>query len=65
MSSASQAEIQPLDPQAVRLALVMKGWTQARLAKEVGKSLAAVNLAINHNSYPAVTEKIRTLLGLP
>jgi len=43
----------------------MKGWTQARLAKEVGKSLAAVNLAINHNSYPAVTEKIRTLLGLP
>lgn len=54
----------PLDPLEVRVALAKRGWSQARLAKEVGKSLTTVNLAINHNSYPAVTAQIRELLNL-
>lgn len=65
MSSAPQAQKpRPLAPKQVRLALAARDWTQADLAKAVGKSLTSVNLAINHNTYPAVTVEIRRVLQL-
>jgi hypothetical protein len=65
MSSASQAQKpRPLDPIKVRLALVTRGWTQASLATRIGKSLTAVNLTINHNTYPDVADLIRAELNL-
>ena len=66
MPSKTQAKtsVPPLNPQAVRVALAQRGLTQASLAQRVGKSLTTVNLAINHNTYPKVTAKIRTLLAL-
>lgn len=62
--SSKLQSVAPLKPRAVKIALATRGWTQARLAKEIGKSLACVNLAINHNSFPAVTTSIRKKLAL-
>ena len=64
MSSSSQVKNPPLDKRAVRIALANKGWSQAALAKRIGVNLTSVNLAINHNSYPRVSGKIRKALGL-
>jgi hypothetical protein len=65
MSNLPQAQtIQPLDPLKVRVALAQRGWTQARLATELGRSLTTVSLTINHHTYPAVAVEIRKLLEL-
>lgn len=66
MPSKTQAKTlePPLNPRDVRIALAQRGLTQASLAQRVGKSLTTVNLAINHNTYPKVTAKIRALLAL-
>ena len=68
MSSTAQAQThtddQPLDAREVKIQLVLKGWTQARLAKEIKKSLTTTNLTINHNTYPDVTPLIRKALKL-
>lgn len=65
MSSSPQAKNPPLDKKAVRVALAQRGWTQAKLAKRIGVSLASVSLTINHDSYPRVAAKIRKALDLP
>lgn len=67
MTSQTQAKTenaQPLNPREVRVALAVKGWTQAKLAKEIGKSLTTINLTINHNTFPEVTKSIRRKLAL-
>ena len=70
MPSATQEKKQPLpiepalNPREVKVALAIMGWTQARLAQEVGKSLTTINLAINHNTFPEVTKVIRRKLAL-
>lgn len=65
MSSAPQAEKpRPLDRTKVRLALVVRNWSQAELAGRIGKSLTAVNLTINHNTFPDVADLIRAELNL-
>ena len=53
-----------LDPKSVRVALARRGWVQADLANAVGKSLTAVNLAINHGTFPDVEAAIRKELNL-
>jgi hypothetical protein len=66
MSNASQAEKpRPLIRRQVRLALAARDWTQAELAGRINKSLTAVNLTINHNTYPDVAALIRAELNLP
>lgn len=65
MSSPPQAQKpRPLDRKQVRIALASRDWTQAYLAQLVGKSLTTVNLTINHNTYPAVADKIRAVLSI-
>lgn len=53
-----------LDRKAVRMGLAERGWPQAELARRIGKSLAAVNLTINHNTFPDVAARIRRALNL-
>lgn len=65
MSNSTQAKNPPLDRKDVRVALAQKGWTQAKLAKHIGVSIASVSLTINHDSYPRVASKIRKALSLP
>lgn len=65
MPTTPQAKNPPLDKRAVRVALAERGWTQAKLAKRIGVSLASVSLTINHDSYPNVAAKIRKALSLP
>ncbi len=64
MPNTTQAEKPALDKKVVRVALAQRGWTQAKLAKRIGVSLASVSLTINHNSYPNVAAKIRKELSL-
>lgn len=64
MPSPTQDEKPGLDKKEVRVALAQRGWTQAKLAKKIGVSLASVSLTINHNSYPNVADKIRKALSL-
>ena len=64
MAKQAQAKTKALDPFTVRLALLKKGWSQARLAKEISKSLTATNLTINHNTFPEINILIRKKLNL-
>lgn len=66
MPTPAQAKSEPpLDPQEVRIALALRGWTQAALARRLGRSLTTVNLTINHHTFPRVAKAIRELLELP
>jgi hypothetical protein len=68
MSNPRQAKTPKQKPklskQAVRVALVHRGWTQADLANAIGKSLTATNLAINHCTFPEIVTAIRKELRL-
>ncbi|MFC5049219.1 hypothetical protein ACFPK9_01115 [Rubritalea spongiae] len=69
MSHAAQEKTAPnpvteLNPKEVRIQLAVRGWTQSDLAKRVKASLTATNLSINHNTYPAITLRIREALEL-
>lgn len=59
-----KAKTAPLNPRDVKVALAVKGWTQASLAQKIGKSLTATNLTINHNTFPEITKLIRRKLAL-
>ncbi len=54
----------PLDKLTVKIALLKKGWSQARLAQEVKSSVTTVNLTINHNTSSDVNLKIRKALAI-
>lgn len=54
----------PLNKREVRLALLNRDWTQADLARRIGKSLTTTNLAINHGTFPDVVVAIRKELHL-
>jgi len=47
-----------------RLRLVELGWSQVRLAKEIGCSREAVNRAIHTNKFPKVRRKLTRKIGL-
>lgn len=64
VKSKSNKDEPPLDPHKVKVALAIKGWTQSRLAQAAGCSLTTANLTINHNTFPAVTKRIRKILNL-
>lgn len=66
MPSATQQKKTPppLDPRKVKVALAVKGWTQAELAKRVGRSITLVNLTINHNTSAFCNARIRKILAL-
>jgi ribosome-binding protein aMBF1 (putative translation factor) len=66
MSNTKQAKPtqQLLDPKVVKRELFERGWSQARLAVEIGHSVTSVNGAINHGFFPRVAAKIKALLQL-
>lgn len=61
---AKSPAVKRLDKQKVRVALIMRGWSQAELAVAINRSLTAVNLTINHGTYPAIADQIRKELSL-
>jgi len=56
----------PIYPPSVISALLREaGWTQARIAMEVGCSKASVSYAIHAGSDNKITKKISLILGIP